>query len=74
MTQSSFTVSAAFSSRVLETRVPIERVAGLLMQASPLTANTDLALIRSLGVRDSVQVASGGPKSDRFAYRVFRVS
>lgn len=66
-TTATFTVSAAHSARVIETGVVIERVAELLGLASPLTANADLALVRALDVRESVEVA-------RFAYRVFRVS
>lgn len=60
-----FTVSAAHSGRVIMVRVAIGEIAALLATIDGGRWNRDVALIRTLEVRESVTIA-------RHAYRVTR--
>jgi hypothetical protein len=62
-----FSVSAAHSGSVVMTRVSLDEVASLLGSCGYLGREADVALLCTLDVRESLEVA-------RRAYRVIRVA
>jgi hypothetical protein len=67
ITTAEFSVSAAHSGSVVMTRVSLDEVAALLGSCGYLGREADVALLRTLAVRETLDVG-------RRAYRVIRVA